>query len=99
MRIGLVAVALAALFAAPAAWATETLGHATSGAFPAGGSASAGFGGPGAGGPGGFGGDSAPARAAIAVVAKVCRAVRVPTSSVTMYDCRGRAAGIAAAAQ
>nr|MDQ2895497.1 glycosyltransferase family 39 protein [Actinomycetota bacterium] len=43
VRIGLVAVALVALFAAPTAWATETLGHATSGTFPAGGSASAQF--------------------------------------------------------
>jgi 4-amino-4-deoxy-L-arabinose transferase-like glycosyltransferase len=48
----LVAVVLAALLAAPAAWAVETLGHATSGTFPAGGSATASAGGPG-GGPGG----------------------------------------------
>jgi 4-amino-4-deoxy-L-arabinose transferase-like glycosyltransferase len=49
-------VALAALFAAPAAWAAETLGHATSSTFPTGGPASAqsgGFGGPSGG--GGFG--------------------------------------------
>ena len=46
VRIGLLGVALAALFAAPAAWATETIGHATSSTFPAGGPASAGFGGP-----------------------------------------------------
>ncbi len=42
-------VALAALFAAPATWAAETLGHATSSTFPTGGPASAqtgGFGGP-----------------------------------------------------
>ncbi len=44
-------VAMAALLAAPATWAAETLGHATSSTFPAGGSASAA-----AGGPGGFGG-------------------------------------------
>ena len=49
VRIGLLAVALAALFAAPATWATETLGHATSTTFPAGGPASAGVGGPGGG--------------------------------------------------
>jgi 4-amino-4-deoxy-L-arabinose transferase-like glycosyltransferase len=50
-------VTAAALLAAPAAWAAETLGHATSTTFPAGGPASAGFGGPGgAGGPGGSGG-------------------------------------------
>jgi 4-amino-4-deoxy-L-arabinose transferase-like glycosyltransferase len=50
----LVALVLATLLAAPAAWAAETLGHATSSTFPAGGSASASMGGPGAGGPGGF---------------------------------------------
>ena len=33
----LVAVAMAALLAAPASWAAETLGHATSGTFPSGG--------------------------------------------------------------
>jgi hypothetical protein len=47
----LVAVVLAALLAAPAAWAADTLGHATSSTFPAGGSASASMGGA-----GGFGG-------------------------------------------
>jgi hypothetical protein len=49
-------VAMAALFAAPATWAAETLGHATSSTFPTGGPASAqagGFGGaPGSGGRG-----------------------------------------------
>lgn len=57
-RVVALSVALAALLIAPAAWAFDTLGHATSGTFPAGGpqSASDGFGGPG-GGPGrGFGG-------------------------------------------
>jgi 4-amino-4-deoxy-L-arabinose transferase-like glycosyltransferase len=48
----ILAVAMAALLAAPATWATETLGHATSSTFPAGGSASAAAGG----GRGGFGG-------------------------------------------
>jgi hypothetical protein len=58
----LVAVAVAALFAAPVTWAAETLGHATSSTFPTGGPANAvslGSGGPGGrggfGGPGGFG--------------------------------------------
>jgi len=53
-----VAVAMAALLAAPATWAAETLGHATSGTFPAGGPASASTlgGGPGGGPGGGFGG-------------------------------------------
>ncbi len=40
-RAVLVAVALAALLAAPATWATETLGHATSATFPTGGPAAA----------------------------------------------------------
>jgi 4-amino-4-deoxy-L-arabinose transferase-like glycosyltransferase len=54
IRVALVAVALAALLAAPTTWAAETVGHATSSTFPAGGPASAessGAGGPG----GGFG--------------------------------------------
>jgi 4-amino-4-deoxy-L-arabinose transferase-like glycosyltransferase len=51
-----VGVALAALLAAPATWAAETLGHATSGTFPTGGPASAGTFGGGPGGGGGFGG-------------------------------------------
>jgi hypothetical protein len=48
-------VALGALLLAPASWATATLGHATSGTFPAGGPASQGFGGGPGGGPGGGG--------------------------------------------
>jgi hypothetical protein len=49
------AVALGALLIAPASWATQTLGHTTSGTFPAGGPASQGMGGgPGGGGPGGM---------------------------------------------
>ncbi len=62
-RAVLVAVALAALMAAPATWAAETLGHATSATFPTGGPAAAeqianGGGGPGGGlrGGRGFGG-------------------------------------------
>jgi len=59
-RAIVVAVALAALLAAPATWAAETLGHATSSTFPSGGPASASMGGPGGGGfgggPGGAGG-------------------------------------------
>jgi 4-amino-4-deoxy-L-arabinose transferase-like glycosyltransferase len=50
LRMIALAVTAAALLAAPATWATETLGHATSSTFPAGGPASAsmgGFGGPG----------------------------------------------------
>jgi 4-amino-4-deoxy-L-arabinose transferase-like glycosyltransferase len=51
------AVALGALLLAPSSWAVQTLGHATSGTFPAGGPATQGMGGgPGGGGPGGFGG-------------------------------------------
>jgi 4-amino-4-deoxy-L-arabinose transferase-like glycosyltransferase len=51
VRGALVAVAVAALLAAPATWAAETLGHATNGTFPTGGPVSAEVGG--AGGPGG----------------------------------------------
>ena len=54
-RAIVVAVALAALLAAPSAWAVQTVGHATSSTFPAGGPASASVGGPGGGGPGGGG--------------------------------------------
>jgi 4-amino-4-deoxy-L-arabinose transferase-like glycosyltransferase len=55
MRIRAIAVAtaVAVLLAAPAAWAAQTVGHATSSTFPAGGSSSASAG-PG-GGPGGAG--------------------------------------------
>jgi 4-amino-4-deoxy-L-arabinose transferase-like glycosyltransferase len=57
-RIAMLA-AVGALLLAPAAWALDTLGYATSGTFPAGGPqdvASGGFGGPGgSGGPGGAG--------------------------------------------
>ena len=52
-RAVLVGVALAALLAAPATWAAQTLGHATNSTFPSGGPASASIGGPGG---GGFGG-------------------------------------------
>ena len=51
IRVAALAVALAALLSAPATWAAQTLGHATSGTFPAGGPADASFGG--GGGPGG----------------------------------------------
>ncbi len=46
VRIGALAAVLAALLAAPAVWAVDTLGHATSGTFPAGGPASVEAGGP-----------------------------------------------------
>ena len=55
-RAIVVAVALAALLAAPATWAADTLGHATSSTFPAGGPASAAGGFGGHGGSGGRGG-------------------------------------------
>jgi 4-amino-4-deoxy-L-arabinose transferase-like glycosyltransferase len=56
VRRGALIAAATALLAAPAIWSVQTLGHATSGTFPAGGpaSASSGFGGPGGGAPGGF---------------------------------------------
>jgi 4-amino-4-deoxy-L-arabinose transferase-like glycosyltransferase len=65
LRIAAVSVALGALLIAPASWAFDTLGHATSSTFPAGGPQSAAFGrggGPG-GGPGGprFAGGGPPA--------------------------------------
>ena len=47
IRAALLAATLAVLLAAPAAWAAQTLGHATSGTFPSGGPASASLGGPG----------------------------------------------------
>lgn len=50
LRNAALAAAVALLLAAPGAWAVQTLGHATSGTFPAGGPASAGIG---IGGPGG----------------------------------------------
>jgi 4-amino-4-deoxy-L-arabinose transferase-like glycosyltransferase len=53
-RAVVVAVALAALLAAPSAWAVQTLGHATSSTFPAGGPESASIGGGGGPGGGGF---------------------------------------------
>ncbi len=59
LRLALVGAALAALLAAPATWAAETLGHATSGTFPTGGPASAML--AGGGGPAGFGGRGGPA--------------------------------------
>ncbi len=60
-RLIALAAVLAALSIAPAAWAVDTLGHATSSTFPAGGPADVGSGGggPGAGGFGGFGGRGA----------------------------------------
>jgi hypothetical protein len=59
VRAVALAVALGALLLAPATWAVDTLGHAISATFPAGGPASQGMGfggGPGGGGRGGFGG-------------------------------------------
>jgi hypothetical protein len=55
LRWTVLVVALAALFAAPATWAADTVGHAASSTFPAGGPANATAGGFG-GGPPGFGG-------------------------------------------
>jgi hypothetical protein len=54
LRLAVLGTALAALLAAPATWAVDTVGHATSSTFPAGGPANAGFAGfGGRGGPGG----------------------------------------------
>jgi 4-amino-4-deoxy-L-arabinose transferase-like glycosyltransferase len=60
VRIAAVIAAMTVLLMAPGAWAFETLGHATSGTFPAGGPQSAGFGGPGGGFAGGPQGGFAP---------------------------------------
>jgi 4-amino-4-deoxy-L-arabinose transferase-like glycosyltransferase len=54
VRTVALAAVLGALLLAPATWAVQTLGHTTSGTFPAGGLSAQGFGGPG-GGPGGAG--------------------------------------------
>ncbi len=59
LRAIVVAVALAALMAAPATWAAETVGHATSSTFPTGGPAGASTGAPGGAGPGGGAGPRA----------------------------------------
>ena len=53
VRVVALAAVLGALLLAPATWAVQTLGHTTSGTFPAGGPSAQGFGGPGGGGPGG----------------------------------------------
>jgi len=58
VRMAALGAALAALLLAPGVWAFDTLGHATSGTFPAGGPASVETGGPG----GGFGGRGAGGR-------------------------------------
>ncbi len=55
LRGALLAAALGLLLLAPASWAVQTLGHSTTGAFPAGGPAQAGLGGRGGGGAGGPG--------------------------------------------
>jgi hypothetical protein len=55
VRATVLALALLALLAAPAAWAAQTLGHATAGTFPTGGPASASSLGAGGFGRGGFG--------------------------------------------
>jgi 4-amino-4-deoxy-L-arabinose transferase-like glycosyltransferase len=64
-RAAVLAAALGLLLLAPASWAVQTLGHATSGTFPAGGPASAGIGGGPGGGPGrgGFPGGAPPSGA------------------------------------
>jgi 4-amino-4-deoxy-L-arabinose transferase-like glycosyltransferase len=48
-QVAALVAGVAVLLLAPTSWAFQTLGHATSGTFPAGGPATAGFGGPGGG--------------------------------------------------
>jgi hypothetical protein len=67
-RVWIVGGALALLAIAPATWAVQTLGHATSGTFPMGGPATTGMGGFGGPGGGGFGGASSALGEAIAYV-------------------------------
>jgi 4-amino-4-deoxy-L-arabinose transferase-like glycosyltransferase len=55
IRVVALAVGLGVLLVGPAIWSVETLGHPTSGTFPAGGPESAGMGMGGMGGPGGMG--------------------------------------------
>jgi 4-amino-4-deoxy-L-arabinose transferase-like glycosyltransferase len=56
LRAAVLAAALGLLLLAPASWAVQTLGHSTTGTFPAGGPSQVGSGGgPGRGGPGGAG--------------------------------------------
>lgn len=62
LRTAAATAGVALLLLAPASWAVQTLGHATSSTFPAGGPTTAmGMGGPGGGGRGGFGGGQPPA--------------------------------------
>jgi 4-amino-4-deoxy-L-arabinose transferase-like glycosyltransferase len=57
VRVAALSCAVAILLVGPAIWSVDTLGHPTSGTFPAGGPESASsMGGPGGGAPGGFGG-------------------------------------------
>ena len=102
VRAVVVAVALAALLAAPAAWAVDTLGHATSATFPAGGPASAsagGFGGPGGFGARGFGGRGSGGRGALAVAERVRgRGSRSGPASRGGLRYRGSGSGSAAGA-
>ena len=91
------AAALGALLIAPATWSVQTLGHATSGTFPAGGPARAagGGGGPG-GGRGGFGGGP-PARLARRRRAPTARAGGAPGGRLRRPAGAGGAAACSAA--
>jgi 4-amino-4-deoxy-L-arabinose transferase-like glycosyltransferase len=63
-RAYIVAAAIAVLLITPASWSAQTLGHATSGTFPAGGAATM-AGGPGGGGGNMFGGNTSSVTAAL----------------------------------
>ena len=100
VRAAVIGVALAALLAAPATWAAETIGHATASTFPTGGPASAqngGFGGsgrPGGPGRGGFGGAgrvAASARPPGSLRAPVARAAPRAAASRACSPIRSRA--------
>ena len=94
LRNAAIATALATLLIAPAAWSVQTLGHATSGTFPAGGPANAGggFGGraAAAAGPGGGGGFGGPPRAPTAAASPRAAPPRAPTAAAPPGGGSGR---------
>ncbi len=92
LRAAVLALALGVLLIAPASWSIQTVGHATTGTFPAGGPASASMGGgPGGGGPGGARGFRPPAGA------NGTRGFTPPAGGVPGRAAAGPAAGCSAA--
>ncbi len=90
-RAVVVAVALAALLAAPSAWAVQTLGHATSSTFPAGGPESASIGGPGGGGgPAAAAASAAAAGGGFGGAGRAAPAAAAPRQSASCSSLRAR---------